>query len=189
MPIPQEEINTDWILASAGEEVAAVQSRLPAARAERAYKYVVWAVEGGRYIVVRWIEIEDIARAQGAGVLQQPIGALPGLPKPVEGVEQASIGRQAAFELRDAQPGKRLVVLANAQPIGLLTRELRSADALGADPFATATSAAPPPPMVLSEEDSQPRSMTPPPTAGAEPPPTPAPPAPTRAVSTAGSRA
>jgi len=176
MPIPQEDIITNLIVVAAADTVAEVQSRLPANRGDRAYKYVVWAVEGGRYIVVRWLEIEEIARARSENIMQTPIGALPGLPKSVEAVEQDSMGLQNANRLRDEQPGKRLVVLSNGAVIGLLTRELRAADELAPDPFATRTSAKPqvidrgfaesaPPPMILNAEE-QPAPAT----AGAEPP-------------------
>jgi CHAT domain len=176
MPIPQEDIITNLLVAAATDTVAEVQSRLPANRGDRAYKYVVWAVEGGHYIVVRWLEIEDIARAQSQNIMQTAIGTLPGLPKPVEAVEQDSMGLQSANRLRDEQPGKRLVVLSNGAVIGLLTRELRAADELAADPFAATPppfaardfqSSAPPPsrPMVLGVEDE---AAAPP--AGAAPP-------------------
>jgi len=170
MPIPQEDIITNVLVADANETVAQVQSRLPANRGDRAYKYVVWAVEGGRYIVVRWLEIEEIAQAQSQNIMQTAIGALPGLPQPVEAVEQDSMGLNNANRLRDEQPGKRLVILSNGAVIGLLTRELRAADELAPDPFA----AIPPPAMVLSEEAAPAaRAM-----ASAPPPASAAPPAP-----------
>src|SRR5262245_54559749 len=168
MPIPQENLITNLIVVAASETVAQVQSRLPANRGDRAYKYVVWAVEGGRYIVVRWLEIEDIGRTQSQNVLQAAIGTLPGLPQPVEAVEQNDAGQQEANRLRDEQPGKRLVVLSNGAVIGLLTRELRAADELAPDPFA----AIPPPPMVLGEEPAPAASAmtSAPPPASAAPP-------------------
>ncbi len=158
MPIPQEDIITNVLVAAATETVAQVQSRLPANRADRAYKYVVWAIEGGRYIVVRWVEIEDIARSQNQDIMQMAIGALPGLPRPVEAVEQDSIGLQNANRLRDEQPGKRLVVLSNGAVIGLLLRQLRDADALGPDPFAAVGAA---PPVASGAEASPPIPKTP----------------------------
>jgi hypothetical protein len=154
MPIPQEDIITNLIVADAHETVAQVQSRLPANRGDRAYKYVVWAVEGGRYIVVRWLEIEEIARTQSQNIMQTAIGALPDLPPPVEAVEQDSMGLQNANRLRDEQPGKRLVVLSNGAVIGLLTREMRAADELEPDPFA----AVPPPPAGFSRAEPPPQA-------------------------------
>jgi hypothetical protein len=165
MPIPQENLITNLIVVDAGETIAQVQSRLPANRSDRAYKYVVWAVESGRYIVVRWLEIEDIARMQSQNITQMPIGTLPGLPQPVESVEQNSIGNQEANHLRDEQPGRRLVVVSNGAVIGLLTRELRAADELAPDPFA-AVPAAPvgfsmpePPPQVSARRRPMSLSM------------------------------
>lgn len=179
MPIPQEDLITNLLVVAATDTVAEVQSRLPANRGDRAYKYIVWAAEGGRYIVARWLEVEDIARTQSQNIMQTAIGALPGLPKPVEAVEQDSMGLPSANRLRDEQPGKRLVVLSNGTVIGLLTRELRAADELAPDPFATSArppvidrgfAESAPPPMVLGVEDEAPPAM-----AGAEPPAPPTP--------------
>jgi len=185
MPIPQENLITNFIVVVASETVAQVQSRLPANRGDRAYKYLVWAVEGGRYVVVRWLEIEDIARTQSQNIIQTAIGALPGLPQPVEAVEQNNIGQQDANHLRDEQPGKRLVVLSNGAVIGLLTREFRAADELAPDPFAAVGTAPPvasgaeatPPipkrPMVLGVEEEPLPAAPPAVAAPTAPPPAP----------------
>ena len=82
---------------------------------------------------------------------------LKGLPKPVIGIEQNSMGLTSAREERDAQPGKRLVILSNGQPIGLLTPEMLSGDALPPDPFA----AVPKRPVVLGIEDEPAPSLQP----------------------------
>ena len=61
MPIPKKDINTNVIQITPNETVEEVLMWLPADRTARAFCYVVPAVEGERYIVVRWIEIERIA--------------------------------------------------------------------------------------------------------------------------------
>jgi CHAT domain-containing protein len=149
MPIPQADINTNWLWVAPNETVGQIQARLPADRKVRAYKYIVFATSDSNYIVARWLEIEQIAAASGQDIRATPIGMLKGLPKPVIGIEQNSMGLSAAGEERDSQPGKRLVILSNGQPIGLLTREMLSGEALPADPFV----AVPKRPTVLGVED------------------------------------
>jgi hypothetical protein len=148
MPIPQEDINTNWIWVSPNEMVGQIQAKLSADRNVRAYQYIVFATPDGKYIVARWLEIEQLA-ASGQDIRGTPIGMLSGLPKPVIGIEQNSMGLSSAREERDAQPGKRLVILSNGQPIGLLTSEKLSGDALPPDPFV----AVPKRPAVLGIDD------------------------------------
>jgi hypothetical protein len=168
MPIPQADINTNWIWVAPNETVEQIQARLPADRKVRAYKYIIFATNDGNYIVARWLEIEQIAAASGQDIRSTPIGMLQGLPKPVIGIEQNSMGLNAAGEERDSQPGKRLVILSNGQPIGLLTREMLSGDALPADPFASI----PKRPIILGVEDEPvvAKDIGPAPTTGATAP-------------------
>src|SRR5215213_9702798 len=100
MPIPQEEINTNWIWVSANETVGQIQAKLPADRKVRAYKYIVFATTDGNYVVARWLEIEQIAASSGQDIRGTPIGMLKGLPKPVIGIEQDSMGLTSAREER-----------------------------------------------------------------------------------------
>jgi hypothetical protein len=183
MPIPQEDINTNWIWVSSNETVGQVQAKLQADRRARAYQYIVFATRDGNYIVARWLEIEQLAAASGQDIRGTPIGMLKGLPKPVIGIEQNSMGISSAREERDAQPGKRLVVLSNGQPIGLLTNEKLSGDALPPDPFATVPRGA----AVLGIEDGPavPKAPVPlPPAAAANTAPAPGPPVDTRVINT-----
>src|SRR5215207_6558814 len=105
MPIPQEDINTNWLWVAPNETIAQIQARLPAERQARAYKYIIFAISDSSYIVARWFEIEQIAAASKQDIRGTPIRMLQGLPKPVIGIEQDSMGRGAAGEERDAQPG------------------------------------------------------------------------------------
>ena len=174
MPIPTSELNRRYLLVAASDTVAAVRDQLPARRAERAYVYVVWPTGAGRFVVVRWDEIEALARADPGAALASPIGGLPGLPDPVAAVEQDGMGIGTAREQRDNQPGRRLVVLARGAVIGLLTRELLGDDGLRPDPFATAAHAEPP--ATLSDDTASAGSPAPPaaPTNVAGPPAAPA---------------
>ena len=65
-------------------------------RKVRAYKYIVFATRDGNYIVARWLEIEQLAAASGQDIRGTPIGMLKGLPKPVIGIEQNSMGLSSA---------------------------------------------------------------------------------------------
>ena len=65
MPIPQEDINTNWIWVSPDETVGQIQAKLPADRKVRAYYYIVFGTPDGNYIVARWFEIDQIAAASG----------------------------------------------------------------------------------------------------------------------------
>ncbi|MFN8502319.1 CHAT domain-containing protein [Kouleothrix sp.] len=132
----RDELNTNYIQVSAADTVAAVYGMLGGQQAERSYRYVVWPADGAQFIVVRWNEIEQIGAANPQATLDSPIGALAGLPAPVAAIEIDSMGLRQARELRDEQPGRRLVVLANGAVVGLLTREYYAADGATADPFA-----------------------------------------------------
>jgi hypothetical protein len=160
MPIPQEDINTNWIWVAPNETVGQIQARLPAERQVRAYKYIVFENRDGTYTVARWLEIEQLAAAAaGKDIRGTPINMLQGLPKPVIGIEQSSMGLTSAKEERDAQPGRRLVILSNGQPLGLLTAEMLDADTLPPDPFV----AIPKRPTVLTADDAEatPKAPTP----------------------------
>jgi hypothetical protein len=159
MPIPDDELHKNYVLAALDETVGQVRGRLPDNRGERAFKYLVLPAGDGRYVVVRWVEVEQLAQSTGGAILATPFRALAGLPAPSAAVEQGSMGLNAATRLRDEQPGKRLVVLSNGEVVGLLTRELYSADTLPPDPFAI-----PKGPQVLTADEA-------PASAGAEPPP------------------
>ena len=61
-PIPQEDINTNWVWVSSNEPVGQLQAKLSADRKVRAYQYIVFATNAGTYVVARWYEIEQIGR-------------------------------------------------------------------------------------------------------------------------------
>jgi hypothetical protein len=156
MPIPLSDLNRQFIVAVPDATVGALLERLPEERNARAFTYVVLPVAGARYIVVRWIEVEEIARAMDGEVRGLRLATLEGLPGAVGAVEQNSMGIQSARDMRDGQPGRRLVVLSKGSVVGLLVREeLSSSDAVGSDPFAAVSrdiSFAPNPGVLGAEE-------------------------------------
>jgi hypothetical protein len=159
MPIPLEELNKNFLVAAPDATIGALLDQLPADRNQRVFLYVVLPVAGGRYVVVRWLEIEQIAKAVGGEIRGLQLAKLQGLPMSVEAVEQDSMGIKSARDLRDEQPGKRLVVLSNGSVAGLLIDSLLGDVDLGADPFAAAK--APPSfsPTVLGAEEAPPQTQ------------------------------
>jgi CHAT domain len=172
MPIPSDDLEKQFIIATPDATVADLLARLPTDRNQRVFSYVVLPGADGRYIVVRWLEVEQIAAGIGQQALDQLFANLPGLPKPVVGVEQQSMGLRAARDLRDEQPGKRLVVLANGAVVGLLVLKTLHAEDMQPDPFIMSRDLPMPSPGVLSADDILPPSSIP---KGAEPPPATAP--------------
>ncbi len=139
MPIPLEKLNTQLIVATPDETIGALLRRLPEDRIGRVFTYVVLPADGGRYLAVRWIEVEQLAATAGGNILGLRLAALLGLPSPVEAVKQNSMGWKSAQSLQSVQPGERLVVLANGSVIGLLAPDFRDAASLPADPFVPRT--------------------------------------------------
>jgi hypothetical protein len=142
MPIPLDDLITDFLLVGEHTTVSEALARLPERRTERFYTYVIVPVADGRFIVARWHQVEEIAVQAGANLLNQPLATLPGMPAPSVAVEQSSNKQQAEW-LRDAQPGRRLVVLSNGAVIGLLMDEMMNAGAIAPDPFPATLGAAP----------------------------------------------
>ena len=102
MPIPKKDINTNVIQITSNETVEEVLMWLPADRTARAFCYVVLAVEAGRYIVVPWIEIEQIAARMRQDVSSMRIAGLDGLPPPVTAIERYGVSIHWAREANSA---------------------------------------------------------------------------------------
>lgn len=156
-------LNTDFILVPADTTVGSAYAQLPKESREKlAFTYVLAPLADGTYFAARWVEIEEIGRRAGIGAVRSvkltdlaalpaPVGpAVPGgYPKladysfadlqrlltPAEAAEKSQTTTQDVPDIRNANPGKRLVVLDNGLVIGLLTVELLSGDTLGNDPF------------------------------------------------------
>jgi hypothetical protein len=163
MPIPPEELYRSFVVVAPDATVGQVLRQMPQDRGQRVWTYVVMPVEGGRYLAVLWRDVERSALKMGGDLSRFPFNMLEDLPEPIEAAEQSSTSKQAARDLRDAQPGRCLVVLSEGKVIGLLYEVSRAVEPLGEDPFAIAKG---PPdfsgPIVLGEEELP---------AGAEPPP------------------
>jgi hypothetical protein len=134
MPIPLEDLVTDFLFVDEHTTVREALARLPERRTERFYAYVVVPVAADRFIVVRWHQVEALLAQSGTDILTQPLATLPGMPAPSAAVEQSS-NRQQSEWLRDKQPGKRLIVLSNGAVVGLLLDELMDAGAIPPDPL------------------------------------------------------
>lgn len=135
MPIPLEDLEKNFVVALPDETIGALLVRLPADHNERANTYVVQPVGDGRYVVVRWLEVEQIATAMKQDIRGMQLSSLAGLPQPIGAVEQSSMGGEAARRKRDTQPGRRLVVLADGKVIGLLVLRTHGSENLPPDPF------------------------------------------------------
>ncbi|MFL5805244.1 MAG: CHAT domain-containing protein [Roseiflexaceae bacterium] len=143
MPIPMDKLDKNFVVAAPNATIGELLGQLPKKRTERAWFYIVQQATNRRYYVLLWKEVEEIGRAMGGELRNYPFKQLDNLPLSVEAVEQSSMGEQAANGLRLEQPGRRLVVLANGQVIGLLADVLREATPIGDDPFAPSIRAIP----------------------------------------------
>ncbi len=120
MPISIDELKKDFLEAQANVVIGQLLQKLPKDRAKRAWVYVVVPDGKGRYYALLWCEVEEIAQAMGDVRPSLPFKSLESLPPSVEGVEQRTVSKQAARDLQNAQPGKRLVLLSDGKVIGLL---------------------------------------------------------------------
>ena len=149
MPISATEINTRWILASQDATIGQLLARLPNERTARISYYLVLPTGSDSYIVVQWLEVEQIAAWMGQDIRGRRIQDLLALSHSIVAVEQASLDDQEARALRDAHPARRLLVLSNGEVAGLLSVEASTAEQLPPDPFAPT---APQRPVVLGVE-------------------------------------
>lgn len=134
MPIPSEDLYKNYIVATLDTIAESLLPRLPSNRVDRMYHFVVVPVGDSRYYAILWKDIEELASRRN--IRSMPISALQELLVSVEAVEQNSMGEKAAREIRDLQPGKRLVVLSQGSVIGLLCERFLSSDpTAGDDPF------------------------------------------------------
>lgn len=163
MPISSSDLEKRFIIAMPDETIGALLSRLPANRSERAFTCIVLPGAGGRYVVVRWSEVEQIAALVRQDIRGLRLATLPGLPQPVEAIEQNSVGNRAARDLRDAQPGRRLVVLSSGAVVGLLVAHRREGEETSSDLYSFpgepersfSFPGEPEPPAVLSGESEE----------------------------------
>lgn len=161
-----------------------VYGQLPGDRDQRALVFLVAKLDTGRYIVARWLEIEEIARRVGASFLRDVrLMDLPGytpppnytdnpqpgpLPfseysfaaliarlEPAEALDAQATATAEAREVRNAHRGKRVVVLEQGRVKGLLYTEVRSGE-FGNDPFVRRAAV-----LSASDEAAPPPQVTP----------------------------
>jgi hypothetical protein len=152
MPIPSDQLYTKFVVVDPKARISSVLQALPADRNERVWTYVLQPQADGRYLAVLWKDVEQLARDEGVVSDSSLFSSLYGLPDPIAAVEQSSMSKQSAQDLRDAQPGKCLVVLSEGQVIGLMYTFMRDAEPLGDDPFAGLLPSDFSGPIVLGEE-------------------------------------
>jgi hypothetical protein len=133
--MPPIRLDTNFIVAAPEETLRMILARLPPERNKRLFFYVLVPVSDGRYIVVSWDAIEDIARETEQHLLDVAIIHLPGLPQPVASAEQSGSSPERLRRQRDTQPGKRLVVLHSGEIAGVLAVDYRQAHTSTDDPF------------------------------------------------------
>ncbi len=130
MPIATGELKRDFI--AVDERVTVRQVRDQVAATGNKWTYVVVRFNNGQYAVLRLNELIQVLQQQGdvltPDMLEKPLRDVPNLlvPRAGEAVEQASMGIGRARQLLGRMPGRRLVVLAEGEVIGLLAVESRS---------------------------------------------------------------
>lgn len=164
MPIDYNRVSAqkDFVVLAADTTVGEAYWRIPLSLRDRAYTYLVVPRADGAYVVVRWIELEEIARLSGYNITGEHIAALvrltarPGyIPSgepvsaklagltldallrrfaPAAAVDEQTTSTQAAQEARDAHPGRRLVVTSSGVVVCLLTVETLGGE-LGPSPI------------------------------------------------------
>ena len=131
MPIATSELKRDFIVLAESATVAQVRDQV--AYTQNKWTYIIVTLDDGRYAVLRLNELIRALQRQSDVLTPDMFDALlsgvPDLlaPKAGAAVEQASMGTGRARQLLNKMPGKRLVVLAEGEVIGLLAMEARAA--------------------------------------------------------------
>jgi len=131
MPIATSELKRDFIVVDESATVAQVRDRV--ADTQNKWTYIIVRLDDGRYAVLRLKELIQALQGQSdiltPEMLDTPLSSLPDLlATRADAVEQASMGTGRARQVLNKTPGKRLVVLAEGEVIGLLAMEARAAD-------------------------------------------------------------
>jgi hypothetical protein len=130
MPIAPGELKRDFVVVDEGASVR--QARDLVEGTGNLWTYIVVRLESGQYAVLRLDELIDALKEQSdlllPGMLDMPLSYLPGLlaSRAGDAVERDSMSTWQAKARRDALPGKRLVVLAEGEVVGLLDTAWRS---------------------------------------------------------------
>ena len=130
MPIAASELRRDLIVV---DEVATVrQVRDQVAATGQPWTYIVVKLGGGQYAVLQLAELIQALKDWRGGqllpeTLEVTLAEVPGLLASRAGaaIEQASLSTDRARELQKTMPGRRLVVVAEGQVIGLFVQAMR----------------------------------------------------------------
>jgi hypothetical protein len=131
MPIPTSELKRDFIVVDERATVRQVRDQVADARNQ--WTYIIVGLDDGRYAVLRLNELIQVLQGQSDALTQEmldaPVASVSDLlaPRAGDAVEGSSMGIGRARQLLNKMPGKRLVVLAEGEVIGLLAAESRSA--------------------------------------------------------------
>ncbi len=129
MPISEEALVRDFIVVDEWTTVQEARDQVAATKNNRTY--IVVRLDNGQYAVLRLNELIQVLKEHSETlapeILEASLNDVPDLlpPRAANGVEQASIGTGRAKMLLNKMPGKRLVVLAGGQVVGLLTVQVR----------------------------------------------------------------
>jgi hypothetical protein len=129
MPISEEALVRDFIVVDEWTTVQQVRDHVAATKNN--WAYIVVRLDNGQYAVLRLNELIQVLKEHSQTLLPEMLKAslnsVPDLllPRAADGVEQASVGTGRAKMLLNKMPGKRLVVLADGQVVGLLTVQTR----------------------------------------------------------------
>jgi hypothetical protein len=161
------ETNRDVVLATLDMPLRAIALQIKQFAHPR-FSYVVVPLQGGRFQVLRFDELERLAQSRGYAVLDEPIGPFLQANQwlAVESFERGSLSQQAAIVKRGQQGkgeqkqrgGDRLVVLEGGQPLGVFVPTMRGGETPKIDLLAAVELAQSAPPEVLGGDDSQERA-------------------------------
>jgi hypothetical protein len=130
MPIATSELKRDFFVVDEWATVGQVRDQV--SDTQNKWTYIIVRLDDGRYSVLRLNELIQVLQGESdiltPDMLDAPLGSVSDLlaPRAGDAVEAASMGTGRARQLMNKMPGKRLVVLAEGEVIGLLAVEARS---------------------------------------------------------------
>jgi CHAT domain-containing protein len=133
MPIATGELKRGFIVVDEWTTVREVRDQVD--ETQNKWTYIIVRLDSGQYAVLRLDEIIQVLKKHSdtltPDILGAPLGNVPDLlaPRAGDAVEQASMGTGRARQLLTKMPGRRLVVLAEGEVVGLMAEDLRSAEA------------------------------------------------------------
>jgi hypothetical protein len=130
MPIDDSELETRFIVADASSTIDGLRQRVGHSAAT--LRYVIVRFPDGRFSVPSLYELRQAAEKLGPAVLDYALADVPPSVVTVGAVDQSAVSPTVARRERDRQPNRRLVVVREGQPVGLLTNERRGGSASGA---------------------------------------------------------